>query len=152
MDFDKWRSFCGVKSGKILHMGRVLVGERNPEHRRVLKKVFSRLAPTLDLDFAGNGEDILACLAEQAAHGEPVLIVLDPILPTAFSGSLVRVIKADSRFSRIPIVLLADQAGAEYYALRRSGLVALSFLKPSLASGWELLVQRVIELATEASP
>jgi CheY-like chemotaxis protein len=128
-------------------MGRVLVGERNLEHRSVLKKAFNNLAPSLELDFAGNGEDILECLVEQAPHGEPVLIVLEATLPSAFSGSLVQVIKADDRFSRIPIVVLADQAGVDYYALRGSGLAALSFLKPSLAHGWELLAQRIIEIA-----
>lgn len=128
-------------------MGRVLIGERNMEHRRLLKKIFSELAPLLVLDFAGNGEDILECLAEQAPHGEPALLVLDPTLPSAFSGSLVQVIKADVRFSKIPIVILADQASGDYYALRGSGLVALSFLKPSRANGWELLARRIIELA-----
>jgi CheY-like chemotaxis protein len=126
-------------------MGRVLVGERNLEHRRVLKKAFGRLTPSLALDFVGNGEDMLACLGEQAVHREPVLIMVDPNLPCAFSGSIVRVIKADDRFSKIPIIILADQAGMDYYALRGSGLVALSFLKPSLASGWELLVRRIME-------
>jgi CheY-like chemotaxis protein len=133
-------------------MGRVLIGERNLEHRSVLKKIISRLAPSLILDFVGNGEDILQCLAEQAPHGEPVLIVLDPTLPSAFSGSLIPVIKADNRFSKIPIVVLADQAGADYYSLRGSGLVAQSFLKPSRANGWELLARRIIELAEEAKP
>ena len=92
-------------------MGKVLVGERNPGHRSVLKRAFSRLAPSLVVNFAGNGEDLLACLAEEAPHGEPMLIVLDPTLPMAFSGSLVGLIKADDRFSKIPIVILADQAG-----------------------------------------
>jgi CheY-like chemotaxis protein len=131
-------------------MGRVLVGDRNLEHRRLLEKVFNALAPALVLDFAGNGEDLLTCLAEQAPHGEPALIVLDPTLPTAFSGSLVRVIKADGRFSKIPIVILADQAGVDYYALRDSGLVVKSFLKPSLTNGWELLGRRIIELVEDA--
>lgn len=135
---------------KILAMGRVLIGERNLEHRSVLKKVFGQVAPTLILDFAGNGEDLLECLAEQAQHGEPVLILLDPTLPSAFSGSLVQVIKADKRYSKIPIVVLADQAGREYYALRGSGLVTLSFLKPSQSNGWELLARRIIQLAEEA--
>jgi len=129
-------------------MGRVLVGERNLEHRNLLKEIFSRLAPWVFLDFAGNGEDVLNCLAEQ--DRAPTVIVLDPILPSAFSGSLVRVIKADARYSRIPIVILADQAGRDYYALRGSGLVALSFLKPSLAGGWELLARRIIELGGES--
>jgi CheY-like chemotaxis protein len=126
-------------------MGRVLVGERNLDHRNLLKETFSRLAPSVHLDFASNGEDVLKCLAEE--DGEPTVIVLDPNLPSAFSGSLVRVIKSNARYSRIPIVILADQAGADYYALRGSGLVALSFLKPSQANGWELLVRRVIDLA-----
>lgn len=143
----------GIFEGKILknlHMGRVLVGERNLDHRSVLKETFGRLAPEVFLDFAGNGEDVLNCLAEQAEDGAPTVIVLDPTLPSAFSVSLVRVIKADARYSGIPIVLLADQAGRDYYALRGSGLVAMSFLKPSLASGWELLARRIIELAGEA--
>jgi len=128
-------------------MGRVLIGERNLEHRRLLKRIFSELAPSLVVDFAGNGEDILQCLAELAPGEEPVLLVLDPALPSPFAGSLVQVIKADSRYSKITIVILADQASGDYYALRGSGLVSRSFLKPSRANGWELLAQRIIELA-----
>ena len=127
-------------------MGRVLIGERNLEHRNVLKEIFGQLAPALTLDFVGNGEDILDYLTRQVPQGEPVLIVLDPTLPTPFSGTLVRMIKADDRFMKIPIVILAEQAGVDYYTLRGSGLVALSFLKPSLTNGWELLVRRIIEL------
>ncbi|HWB91285.1 MAG TPA: hypothetical protein VG605_05515 [Puia sp.] len=130
-------------------MARLLVGERNWEHRALLKEIFSRQAPSMVVDFVANGEDVLRYLAEQAPHNQPILIVLDPALPSIFPSSLVRLIKADSRFAKIPIVILADQAGADYYSLRSTGLVARSFMKPSLATGWEMLANRIIELTLE---
>lgn len=118
------------------------------EHRSLLKEIFRQQAPAMTVDFAANGEDILHYLSEQAPNGEPLLIVLDAALPSIFPDSLVRLIKADKRYAGIPIVILADQAGADYYSLRSDGLVALSFIKPSLANGWELLAKRILELAS----
>lgn len=130
-------------------MARLLIGERNLEHRAVLKDVFQRLAPTLTLDFVGNGEDILQYLSQQASDNEPALIILDPFLPSVFPGSLVQVIKAVDGYSKIPIVILAEQTGSDYYTLRASGFVALSFLKPSLTNGWEILVRRILDLTRD---
>jgi CheY-like chemotaxis protein len=132
-------------------MGRLLIGERNPEHRSLLKDIFSRNAPSMIVDFAANGEEVLRYLSEQAPNHEPMLMVLDSALPSIFSGSFVRLITTVKRYAKIPIVILADQAGADYYSLRAAGLVTLSLIKPSLAGGWELLAKRIVELAASAS-
>lgn len=130
-------------------MGRLLVGERNVDHRSVLKELFLRLAPSMIVDFAANSEDILQCLSQHGPENDPVAIVLDAGLPSIFPGSLVSLIKTNTRYSGIPIVILAGQAGAEYYALRSTGLAALSFIKPSTPGGWELLARRIIDLTLE---
>lgn len=130
-------------------MSRLLIGERNLEHRSVLKENLGQMAPSLTLDFVGNGEDILGYLSEHAADGEPIMIILDTALPSIFDGSLIPLIKADERYSKIPIVILAEQAGREYYTARNSGLARMALLKPSKPTGWTLLAQKIISLTLE---
>jgi CheY-like chemotaxis protein len=125
-------------------MRRILLGDRNPEHRQILKNIFEQLDASLRLDFAGNGHDILRYLAERPSDDLPKLIILDPAIPFVGQGQLIGQLKSNQLLSHIPVIIWTDQPGSDYYLARASGHAAMSFLKPSLPGGWELLAQKML--------
>jgi len=125
-------------------MTRILLGDRNPGHRRILKNIFEQLDSLLRLDFAGNGHDILLYLANRPPDDLPKLIILDPAIPFVGQGDLIGLLKSNQRLSHIPVIIWTDQPGSDYYLARASGHAAMSFLKPSLPGGWELLAQKML--------
>jgi len=125
-------------------MRRILLGDRNPEHRRILKNIFEQLDASLRLDFAGNGHDILHYLAQRPSDDLPKLIILDPAIPFVGQGQLFGLLKSNQRLSHIPVIIWTDQPGSDYYLARASGHAAMSFLKPSLPGGWDLLAQKML--------
>ena len=99
-------------------MGRILLGDRNMEHRNLLKEKLTRLDPSLSLISAGNSEDILRYLID-FPRDPPLLIIFDPGIPSPFHDPLVSIIKSDPRFSQIPLVIWTDQVSRrDYYAAR----------------------------------
>jgi CheY-like chemotaxis protein len=125
-------------------MRRILLGDRNPEHRRILKNIFERLDSSLRLDFAGNGHEILHYLADRPPDELPKLIILDPSIPFIGRGELIGLLKSNQRLSHIPVIIWTDQPGSDYYLARATGHAALSFRIPSLPSGWDLLAQKML--------
>lgn len=125
-------------------MRRVLLGDRNPDHRQILKNIFQQLDPLLTLDFAGNGDDILHYLAERPTDGLPDLIIFDPAIPFFGQGQLITLLKSNARLSHIPIIIWTDQAGSDYYQARASGHAVMSFLKPSLPGGWNMISRKML--------
>jgi CheY-like chemotaxis protein len=133
-------------------MRKILLGDRNSKHRHTLKEIFKQLDESLRLDFAGNGHDILHYLAERPAEDLPDLIIFDPGIPFVGQGQLIALLKSTPRLARIPIVIWTDQAGSDYYEARASGYAVMSFLKPSLPGGWDLIAHKMLSALDQISP
>jgi len=131
-------------------MRRILLGDRNVEHRSRLKEALGRHDADLVLECAGSGDELLLYLAERSPGEMPEMILLEPTLPFTSELRLESTIRSDPRFASIRIVIWAEQASPAYYTARSSPYTSMAFLKPLRPIGWEILARKLLTLLPPA--
>ena len=84
----------------------ILVVDDNPDMRSYLKNILGR---KFNVQTAVNGVDALQIMREQA----PQLIVSDVMMPGMDGIQLLKAVKEDKKYERIPVILLTARAGEE---------------------------------------
>jgi PAS domain S-box-containing protein len=84
----------------------ILVVDDNPDMREYLKNILGR---TFTVVTAENGSDALQKMQERA----PQLVVSDVMMPVMDGIQLLKTIKENKKFERIPVILLTARAGEE---------------------------------------
>jgi PAS domain S-box-containing protein len=84
----------------------ILVVDDNPDMREYLKNVLDR---SFTIVTAENGSDALQKMQEQA----PQLVISDVMMPVMDGIQLLKAIKENKKFERIPVILLTARAGEE---------------------------------------
>src|ERR1700722_11845474 len=120
---------------------RVLIAEDEPEIRQYLKIALRR--PNCTIDFAENGQELLALLNEAAIP--PDLVILDVTMPLRDGLSTLREIR--QRQPALPVLMLSGtSASGHMIEAMQSG--ANGFLtKPILQDALRNAVDRVLETA-----
>lgn len=87
---------------------RILLVEDNPEDVFLTRKVLRKSGLDGDMRITGDGAEALRILENMFRGGEhlPDLILLDINLPDMGGLAVLKSIKCDARFSRIPVVML----------------------------------------------
>jgi CheY-like chemotaxis protein len=107
---------------------RVLVVDDSPVNRKVLT-AFLKRAGIASIDQAGDGVEALATLNSAAKAGDPHDLVLSDFwMPNMNGLELVEKLRADSRFSHLPIY--AVTADTEFHQDSRASLFNGILLKP----------------------
>lgn len=94
----------------------ILLVEDNPGDVRLTQEVLKESKVKNNLIIASNGDEALACLRRQGKFKEvarPDLILLDLNLPVKDGREVLALIKADSDFKRIPVVILTTSKAEE---------------------------------------
>ena len=91
---------------KIHDSSYILVVDDNPDMRQYLKNILGR---NFTVVTANNGSDALQIIQEQA----PQLVVSDVMMPVMDGIQLLKAIKENKRYERIPVILLTARAGEE---------------------------------------
>jgi len=86
---------------------RILVVEDDPDLRKILRAVLLREGYTVDT--AGDGEEGLAIIETE----QPDLLLLDVMMPRMDGKELCRLLKANSRTSQIPIIMLTAMSESD---------------------------------------
>jgi len=84
----------------------ILIVDDNPDMREYLKNILGR---NFNVVTAGNGIEALQKMQEQA----PQLIVSDVMMPHMDGIQLLKAIKENKKYERIPVILLTARAGEE---------------------------------------
>src|SRR6185369_8538823 len=84
----------------------ILIVDDNPDMREYLKNILGR---NFNVVTAGNGIEALQKMKEQA----PQLIVSDMMMPHMDGIQLLKAIKENKKYERIPVILLTARAGEE---------------------------------------
>jgi CheY-like chemotaxis protein len=111
----------------------ILYAEDDPEDRMLVKDAMEESRLANKLDFVENGQELMDYLRRQGEYarlsGEPLpgLILLDLNMPKKDGREALKEIKADSRFRRIPVVILTTSK-AEEDIFRSYDIGASSFI------------------------
>lgn len=128
------------------HRTRILIADDDPDDRLMLRDAFSEICPGCDLNFVGDGVELLDWLA--SSHGEwPQLLLLDLNMPLKDGRQALQELRADPGFDDLPIVVLTTSscdedrraclsAGADDYQVKPASYTELLNIVTSLQPYW----------------
>ncbi len=89
----------------------ILIVDDEPDLIVLLKKLFER--EKYQVATAREGEEAIWMLRRIAGQGNPVLIVLDLMLPVRSGFEICRFIRSNKEFKSVPILAISAQAGTD---------------------------------------
>ena len=117
----------------------LLVVDDEVEARRIFLRFFKKMRLANPVQFAADGEEALAYLADVEARRapEPVLILLDMRMPKKSGLDVLRFVRRASLLTHLPVVMLTGSAemaemtecyelGVDSYLIKPVGFAALS--------------------------
>lgn len=124
---------------------RILLVEDNPEDVFLTRKVLRRSGLDGDMQITGDGVEALRILEEMFRAGEhlPDLILLDINLPDMGGMAVLKRIKDDARFSKIPVVMLTC-SNADSDIQKSYDLGASTYLVKPVSREAMMLVMRAL--------
>lgn len=87
----------------------ILIAEDDADDRYLLKMAFAEKGLTDNIHFAENGKDVIEYLAKNKLHLQqlPKLILLDLNMPQKDGRQVLREIKENSEYKKIPVVVFS---------------------------------------------
>ncbi|MBC7079702.1 MAG: response regulator [Methanothrix sp.] len=124
---------------------RILLVEDNPEDVFLTRKVLRKSGLDGDMQITGDGAEALRILEDMLRAGEhlPDLILLDINLPDMGGMAVLKSIKGDARFSRIPVVMLTC-SNADSDIQKSYDLGASTYLVKPVSRDAMILVMRAL--------
>ena len=120
---------------------RVLVGDDDVNDRFFLKWGFQQISPSVRLDFARTGEEVIQHLGD-TSQPKPALLIIDSMMPGRDGFAVLQWLRAKREFRLLPIVMLSglpyDKNEVQARALGVSEYVG----KPNDLDELKALIQR----------
>ena len=85
----------------------IMIVEDDPDQRSILEMIFK--SSDYDVSLARDGQEALDFLAQEV----PDLVISDLMMPRVDGGELVRRMKADRRYARVPVLMLTVVSDVE---------------------------------------
>jgi CheY-like chemotaxis protein len=92
----------------------VLLGEDDIDDEELLKEVFSVVDSSFSLLFVNNGKNVITTLETIETPHLPCLIILDYNMPTLNGAEILRELKRNSRYDRIPKIIWSTSNSNTY--------------------------------------
>ena len=132
---------------------KVLLIEDNVDETLITQRVFSKVAPEIVLQLARSGSEAIEYLqgvdqfADRTRYPTPSLLVLDLKMPGVDGFDVIKWVRSNSHWSKLPIVVLsasndpsdiarAHKLGANAYHVKPTDMNALSGLVEGLKTYW----------------
>src|SRR5215469_5526300 len=91
-----------------LRRAQILIVEDNDADILLVKEALGEVGILFDLSRFRDGQDCIQSLAIWADHPTPDLIIIDLNLPTTHGFEVLKAIRSNSRFERIPVAILTS--------------------------------------------
>lgn len=109
----------------------IVCGEDDKDDEDLLKEIFIDADECFELLFVNNGRKLIETLALLPADALPCLLVLDYNMPGLNGAEILRELKEDARYDKIPKIIWST-SGAEMYKQICLNLGAVDYvIKPS---------------------
>ena len=92
----------------------ILLGEDDVDDEELLKEVFATIDESFSLLFVNNGRKLLSAIQHLPDHHLPCLIVLDYNMPELNGADMLRELKKDGRFDKIPKIIWSTSGSPTY--------------------------------------
>lgn len=120
----------------------ILIVEDDPDDRVIIDEAFIEIGYEPEVKKFINGEMLLRYLEKIDNSLYPSLIVLDNTLPKMNAADLLKILKADPRFKKIPIVIYSTTISPQ----KKEELMALGAYA-CIEKAW--LMQEIVTVAKE---
>jgi CheY-like chemotaxis protein len=99
----------------------MLVADDDDDDRLLLKEAIEQCRQEVRLTFTSDGDELLAYLSARAGDGLPDLVLIDMYMPKRNGFEVLKELKNDSVFRRIPVIVFtgsgSDEEAARCYEL-----------------------------------
>ena len=92
----------------------ILIGEDDADDEELLKELFASVDDAFSLVFINNGRRLVDYLHAAPDHGLPCLIVLDYNMPELNGEQILRELKGNAKFTRIPKIIWTTSQSDAY--------------------------------------
>lgn len=92
----------------------LLLADDDPDDCLLISDAFNTVETSLQLHVVNNGHDVITYLGQQVSDDFPCLIVLDYNMPGLNGLQVLQHLKGDSRYRRIPKVVLSTTANPQF--------------------------------------
>ncbi|MEM7425611.1 MAG: response regulator [Pseudomonadota bacterium] len=121
---------------------RIIIAEDDPDDRLLIDEAFQESDFSHEIEFVGNGEELLARLADPVA-ATPGLILLDLNMPKMDGRQALARLKADQETRRIPVIVLTTSNSEEDIERTYDLGVSSYITKPSNFEGLQEIVKHL---------
>ena len=113
----------------------ILVGEDDIDDQEFLKEIFAAIDNSFELFFVNNGVQVLSELENLEDKNLPCLIVLDYNMPGLNGAEILKELKRNSRYNRIPKIIWSTSRSNTYKDICLSLGATDYVVKPSNVNG-----------------
>ena len=92
----------------------ILLGEDDIDDQEILEEVFSRIDPSLRLQFINNGKKLVSHLEEVKDEQLPCLIILDYNMPELNGAEILRNLNNNKRVKHVPKIIWSTSNAPAY--------------------------------------
>lgn len=122
----------------------ILLAEDDPDDQRIASEAMAKALPNAQLFIVNNGNEVLEYL--RGAETLPHVFITDIQMPELTGLEVLELLKKDSTFSHIPVVILStSREPSDIQQSKRLG-AALYITKPQLFKEWVAALQQITEL------
>ena len=119
---------------------RILIAEDDPDDRILISEAFEDSEFSHEIEFVGNGEELLAHVADAKDGSRPGLILLDLNMPKMDGRQALARLKADPATRQIPVIVLTTSNAEEDIEHTYDLGVSSYITKPSNFEGLQKIV------------
>ena len=127
----------------------ILLVEDNPGDIRLVREVFERATPPVQLTIARDGQEALALL--QKASRMPELILLDLNLPGTDGRAVLRRLKSDPLMMRTPVAVLTNSSAPQDVLSAYDRHANCYLVKPTDFETYERVLLRLVSFWLEVA-
>lgn len=133
----------------------VLVAEDSPDDRELLRYVFEKFLPDVELRFATDGAELIAMMLPPGSNAPPTvaanLLMLDIQLPKLSGLDALERLRADPRTRDLPMIMLSSSSEpSDIERAHRAGCTAYVF-KPTPFEEYQDVVVRACRFGLRQS-
>jgi len=126
---------------------RILIADDDQEDLELLGEALRNTGSQLELTTVLNGSAALQVLRSAEDDNLPALIVLDYSMPLMSGLDVLKVICNDSRYERIPVVILSTSNSPAHIEECKNHGALEYFVKPKSIPELDLIAQKLIGLS-----